>query len=199
MNEISTDPLLYMTYSSYSATYEMNGIDYDETWSLNSSSIIDSIPHMYIQLRDEAINNYGYENNGMSHTYADNMIETVTHLAEYNYPNFDMVSTSSDDTIISQIDSGKIALISTSGSETYSNHSMAVYGYRKYKYYTYILGIIKKTNYAYFWVVDSGHRTKVHSLNFRNSNGDYLNWFDGNQSSTDFMYISASSFILPSC
>ena len=199
MNEISTDPLLYMTYSSYSATYEMNGIDYDETWLLNGSSIIDSIPHMYIQLRDQAINNYGYENDGMSQTYADNMIETVIHLAEYNYPNFDMVSTSSEDTIISQIDSGRPGLISTSGSETYNNHSMAVYGYRKYKYYTYFLGFIKVTNYAYFWVVDSGHRTEAYSSNFRNSNGDYLNWFDGNQSSTDFMYISTSSFILPSC
>lgn len=169
-------------------------------WEINNhynsryNRAINDLPTLYMQLRTVAISNGYNPTDGMNFSKTKTMVENTDHFYSYD---LQLNLSASTDSVISNINYNIPSLISTSGSETFGNHAMTVYGYAKYSYQKQILWW-QETHYAYFWMVDSGWWPNNESL-FYDSEGNRINWFDPNQCSVSFAVLNRNKLTWPTC
>lgn len=199
------DDSLYSTYGTgtTSATINYDGNSYTAYWTRNNELLsydytkiaISSIPKLYADLRNYAVSKNYYTVSGIT---SRNLLSTLGYIDSlYGYDiNFYRTSVSAD--IVNNIYYGIPSLIYFSGSETYGDHAMAVYGFSKYKY---TIGSI--TNYIYFWAVDSGCGPTYYSSErdyFMDEDGNLVNWFDPCHSDNiGFIVMERDSLTWPIC
>ena len=189
------DTVYYETVYDQNLNENLDGyreVNYHNNSRSNPS--VEDIPILYMQLRTVAIDEGYLPNKGMKFSKTKKLVEETDELYGYN---IDFQTTSSTESVISNIKNGIPSLISTNGSETYDDHAMAVYGYAKYSYTVDILWWTE-TRYAYFWMVDSGHGP-INDSSFFDENGNRINWFDPNQCSVSFGVIDRNSLTWPTC
>lgn len=151
-----------------------------------------SMPYLYTQIRDAAINKYGYDVNiGMRSSNIINIINDIQ--GSYGY-NSSFKETTSNDDIIYLLNSYIPSVISTSSS-IYGNHAMAVYGY-------YVISktdtwwFFSSTAYKYFYCVDDGWLYKVNNEKCKNKKI----YYDVNVNNNyKFICANKSSLILSLC
>lgn len=124
---------------------------------VNGDKAIDNVPQLYVSIRQNVYKyNFDYDlNNGMSHNhgvaamyYTANDYSTSLKVTNYG-DQFNLMEYAFSRNEAAQY-------LSIQNSSSYHNHSVACYGYRKYKYET-GWWIFKSTNYAYFLLIDDGH------------------------------------------
>lgn len=183
--------------SYYDETKKANYFEYSEVNPLTNvygKKTIKNMPTLYMQLRNIGIDKGYKPDEGLAISAAETMIEGVNSLYGNN---IDMVKSTSNESVVSNLDYGIPSIISTNGSESFSNHAMAVYGYALYSYKKNVMWWTE-THYAYFWMVDSGHGPFSNSL-FVDSSGNKINWFDPNQSKISFIIANRNSLVWPAC
>lgn len=199
--DVYTDEL-YPNYGSHNFISSGYDNSYKDTiskyWEINDftnssgKTIITDLPMLYMQLRTVGVQNGYRPNEGMLFSNSEKMVEQIDRFYGYE---IDLQLTGSLEAVTSNLSFGIPSLISTNGSETFGNHAMAVYGYAKYSYEVRILWHTE-TRYAYFWMVDSGWKPSA-SWNFIDNQGNRINWFDPNQSSTSFAVLNRNTLEWP--
>lgn len=163
--------------------YSKYGNNTYDNWRVNSSSTLSKMPELYMHIRDYAIEYGYYPDQGMKFSYADDIANATA--KDYGNTAVEVKETSSFSTAKIYLDYGRSGAISVTGSSTFGNHAMGLYGYRVY---TYTTGwwIFKSTKTVYFYQVDDGHSYKK---------GVYTDvFFDPNTSakpSLSFVYLYA--------
>lgn len=142
---------------------------YKEVWDLSDD--------LYWQVRTEAIRHgfdprFGF----YMRTYSEMVLETILN-TYYGY-DVDIFGTSVMENVFTDILFGIPVVFSTNGSKTYSNHGMAIYGYKRYEYQVIVDGV-STTKSAHIWLVDDGWDPQGSSEE---------KWFDPNRDSDNFYF-----------
>lgn len=165
------------------------------TWKHRESSSITwtRSDDLYWNIRTESIKK-GYDpRSGFDmNSNSEYIIETVT--KKYYDHDIDVYKTTNNDSVVSNIQEAIPVVVAVSGSKTYGNHGMCIYGYKKYKYTetkTVFLTTTTTTTYHYVWLVDDGW--------YRKDGGD-RSWFDPSKSkSVSFFCSKQKSLFWPKC
>lgn len=181
-NKLPDTTLDYSSAVVNDTLYSKYGNSSYGSWRTNNSTTLSKMPSLYMHIRDYAIGYGYYPDKGMKFSYVDDMANATAK----DFGNTAVIAkeTSSFSTAKTYLDYGRAGAISVSGSSTFGNHAMGLYGYR---IYTYKSGwwIFSSTKTAYFYQVDDGHSYKK---------GVYTDvFFDPNTSakpSLSFVYLS---------
>lgn len=158
----------------------------------NGKKRLSFMPHLYTQIRDDAISKYNYDiHTGMNSSDIINIVNDVQ--GWYGYSSTFKETTSNDD-IAYLVDSHIPSVISTT-SATYGNHAMSVYGY-------YVISktntwwIFSSTDYKYFYCVDDGWAYKSNNAKCKGKNI----YYDANVNNNyKFICADKASLILSLC
>lgn len=121
-----------------------------------SYSNLSNMPVLYRDIRDYAVNKYGYTPE--SNFKFDNVPSVGAYVANTLYNNNISIKKSSSVTSALNNISSKAVFLGINNSSTYGNHGVVIVGYYKYSYTT-GWWIFSSTKYAYFYEIADGWNT----------------------------------------
>lgn len=115
---------------------------------------------LYLKIRDIAINNYGYKNDGISYFKIDGLIRTVSSEYKYSLKVGNIWFWSFQSQVKNEINKGFPILWSMANSSTYGSHTTVVTGYKQYRKIKKIWFIKIKYYVNFIQLVDNWNREK---------------------------------------
>lgn len=170
-------------YSVYNGTTYLIDKEHWTTKDADDSSIA-SVETIYWQTRNECIMKGYLPDSGVQFdSYGEEIMESIASNL-YGY-SLDIVPTQVADSAVDNLINGIPVTINAIGSQTYGNHAMVVYGYRRY------YKDASQTNAAYIWLVSDGSQSGQPSTRY---------WFDPSKCDrTTLFTTNRSTLTWPSC
>lgn len=123
------------------------------------------LPVLYLLIRKQAIDDYGYETSGTNPFNIKNIIESVAEFKNSSITASHWIAVNFENDILKEIREGRPVIINIALSQTYGSHSMVVTGYRTYKKNTVVLGITF-TKYVYLLRVNDNWHTSYRYFDY---------------------------------